>query len=415
MELMIGRFNPAYFAPETLPGGVGVGLAASLGLLLDMPATGFTLLAGMSVYKLWSLHRSRWQRDGYLFDTPYQAEDELPTAPANMDNSEVVDTLANYGLKDARHAGLQQGPVLTRHLISLPTGTKLGKLPTTDIARDLGVDAVFINNNAGRGLIGVDIPRPDRQEVSLDECLASKEWGNRPKEWRLPVCPGVDQFGKPFVFNLSKAPHLVVAGTTDSGKSVFVNAIILSLMDSGADFRLLIADGKGVDFATPYADSGYLLDNHEVTAIETEVDGIRHQVLWLANEMDRRYREQDYPHDIVFVCDELADITLQDDKEKTVTKTLARLAQKARGARIHLILITQYPKADVLHPLVAANTPSRAGMMVGKDHESRVIIDDNGCEELLGFGDCILVLAGQKARRIHGANVTPNEMQRYLK
>jgi S-DNA-T family DNA segregation ATPase FtsK/SpoIIIE len=374
--------------------------------------TGFTLLAGMSAYKLWSLHRTRWQRDGYLFDTPYQAEDELPTAPTSMDSSEVVDTLANYGLKDARHAGLQQGPVLTRHLISLPTGTKLGKLPTTDIARDLGAESITIDSNAGRGLIGVDIPRPDRQEVKLTTVLTSTEWKNRNPEWRLPVCPGVDQFGVPVVFNLSKAPHLVVGGTTDSGKSVFVNAMILSLMDSGADFRLMIADGKGIDFAVPYAKSAYLLHGDDVSAIETEVDGIRHQVLWLAREMDRRYREQDYPHDIIFLCDELADITLQDDKEKTVTKTLARLAQKARGARIHLILITQYPKADVLHPLVAANTPSRAGMMVGKDHESRVIIDDNGCEELQGFGDCVLVLAGQKARRIHGANVTATEMQR---
>lgn len=408
--IRIGNITDTTLIPRTKLGMViFAATVTATAVYTASPATVLAVAGGLWLGKLWL---ERDDNDGYVGESLLNAAASNKTTTATND---VTEALANYGLSNTRLVDTLTGPVLTRHLIALPAGTKLGKLPTADIARDLGVESVTIDNNAGRGMIGVDIPRPDRQEVKLADILTSTEWKNRPTEWRLPVCPGVDQFGAPVVFNLSKAPHLVVGGTTDSGKSVFVNAILLSLMHGGADFRLMIADGKGVDFARPYAKSKHLLQDTDVTAIETEVDGIRHQVQWLATEMDRRYREQDYPHDIVFVCDELADITLQDDKEKTVTKTLARLAQKARGARIHLILITQYPKADVLHPLVAANTPSRAGMMVSKDHESRVIIDDGGCEDLLGYGDCILVLAGKKARRIHGANVTDTEMQQYLK
>ncbi len=97
---------------------------------------------------------------------------------------------------------------------------------------------------------------------------------------------------------------------------------------------------------------------------------------------------------------------MQDDKQQTITKTLARIAQKSRSAKIHMILITQYPTGDVVHPLIAANTPSRAGLLVDKDHQSRVIIGESGCEELQGKGDCLLKLAGKGIRRIHGANIT---------
>ena len=407
--IRIGKLTDKTIIPRTRFGMLTyAATATATAVTTASPAAVLGVAGTLWLVKLWL---DRDDNDGYIGESLLTAAANTKTSAASSD---VTEALANYGLKNTRLIDIVEGPVLNRHLIALPAGTKLGKLPTADIARDLGVESITIDANAGRNMIGVDIPRQDRQEVKLTTVLTSSAWATRDREWRLPACPGVDQFGNPVVFNLSKTPHLLIGGTTDSGKSVFANAILLSLIHSGADFRLLIADGKGVDFAKPYAKSKHLLKHAEVSPIETEVDGIRHQVLWLATEMDRRYREEDYPHDIVFVCDELADITLQDDKEKTVTKTLARLAQKARGARIHLILITQYPKADVLHPLVAANTPSRAGMMVGKDHESRVIIDDNGCEDLLGFGDCILVLAGQKPRRIHGANVTEAEMQQYL-
>ena len=431
--MRIGKFDLDQFCPDTnLQTAVSAAVFGGTGFLLGLggatPLVSFGA-ATASLGAAWLLRQATtsWKRDNCLLASDLG---DIDTRDHAHVNTEITAVLANYGLADAKHYKSLSGPVLTRHLISLPNGTKLGKLPTSDIARDLGVPVVSIEANAGRGLIGVDVPRPDRQLVPFAPLLESAEWKNRDPSWRLPFCPGVDQFGNPVVANLSKTPHLVVAGTTDSGKSVFVNAIILSMMESGADVRFLIADGKGVDFAKPYAKSRCLLtDTVDITsfvgekeviipaptAIETEVDGIRHQVRWLAAEMDRRYKDADYPFDIVFVCDELADITLQDDKEKTVTTTLARLAQKGRGARIHLIMITQYPTSEVLHQLVAANTPSRAGLMVRKEHESRVIIGDGGCEELLGFGDCIIALAGQKPRRVHGANITEIELKEYMK
>ena len=331
----------------------------------------------------------------------------------------MTELLANYGITDSKPAGTQPGPVLTRHLIKLATGTRLGKLPTDDMARDLGVSTVQVAANAGRGLIGLDIPRPDRQYPTLSELLASTEWQNRSPDMLLPCCPAVDQFGNALVFDLATTPHLVVAGTTGSGKSVAANAMLLSLIASGADFRLMIADGKGEDFADRYQQSRYLINPVDLpkdaetppAAVAKEIPTMRDQVLWLTQEMDRRLATGDKPFPLIFVCDELADIVMQDDKDKTITKALARIAQKARSAKIHMILITQYPTADVVHPLIAANTPSRLGLMVDKDHQSRVVIGDSGCEELLGKGDGLLKIAGSGIQRIHAANIQDSDFK----
>lgn len=342
---------------------------------------------------------TRWQRDNCLLST------DLPvlTPVDNTATNHITETLADYGIPNTRIVGTKPGAVLIRHLLKIPTGTKLGKLPLEDMARDLGVSSVNIEPNAGRGLIGIDIPRPDRQYPNLADLLASPEWQNRPADMLLPCCPAVDQFGSPVVFDIASLPHLITAGTTGSGKSVFVNAMLQSLKASNQPFKLLIADGKGEDFAQPYADDPHLLTGQGILPITTEIPDMRAQVEWLTHEMDNRLKTGKKPYPILFVCDELADIVMQDDKEKTITKSLARIAQKARSARIHMLLITQYPTTDVVHPLIAANTPSRAGLLTDKDYQSRVIIGDSGCETLLGKGDCLLKIAGQGLKRIHGA------------
>lgn len=405
--MMLGKFDPNHLIPQTWPTIAAVpAITGSVMALTGSPVAAVTTLAACWVA---NQYRTRHERDGYLLASP------LPSLLSNtrQTSSEMTDLLANYGTPDAKPAGIQAGPVLTRHLMQLPTGTRLGKLPTEDMARDLGVSSVQVATNAGRGLIGLDIPRPDRQYPKLPDLLASPEWQQRSPDMLLPCCPAVDQFGHTLVFDLASTPHLIVAGTTGSGKSVAANAILLSLMASGTDFRLMIADGKGEDFADRYQQSRHLINPADLpkdaeappAAVAKEIPAMRDQVLWLTQEMDRRLATGDKPFPIIFVCDELADIVMQDDKDKTITKALARIAQKARSAKIHMILITQYPTADVVHPLIAANTPSRLGLLVDKYHQSRVVIGDNGCEDLLGKGDALLKIAGQGTRRIHAADV----------
>lgn len=416
MTRMIGHFNPAYFAPDSIQGAVVIGLTASLGLFADLPAPAFIVLAAMGTYKLWHLHRTRWMRDGYLFDSPADLADlfQVIAPDTSTDITEITEVLATYGLEEARHTKQLKGPVLTRHLINLPCGTKLGKLPEDDIARDLGVMYVTVSSNVGPRLMALDVPREDRQTVNFADLMQHPAWQAAQANQALPVCPGVDVTGGPVVFDLRRAPHLLVGGTTGQGKSVFMNALLLSLMQSGADFRLMIGDGKGEDFAPYYGQSKHRLLHSEVTAIETEVEGIAHQITWLAGEMDRRFATGNKPYPIVYVVDELADVVMQDNKEQTIVKTLSRLAQKGRSAGIHMVLATQYPSADALPPLLRASIPSRAGLTVAKDYESKVVLGETGCEKLLGKGDCLLKLVGTNPQRMHGAFITDSDLSQFI-
>jgi S-DNA-T family DNA segregation ATPase FtsK/SpoIIIE len=405
--MRIGTFDLDQFYPETTLQTV------TAATLLTVPAlvTG-SFAAGASALGLaWVARQSitAWKRDNCLLGSDLDAVDTRDHA---AQNSEITDVLANYGLLNARLHQSLAGPVLTRHLVAVPAGTKLGKLPDDDIARDLGVPAVTIGANAGKGLISIDVPREDRQTVVFSKLLQSPEWAER--VGKLPCMPAVDVTGKPVVFDLESAPHLLVGGTTGQGKSVFMNALILSLMASGADFRLMIGDGKGEDLAPFYGNSKHLLNDSEVTAIETEVEGIAHQVQWLAAEMDNRFKTGNKPFPIVLVIDELADLVMRDDKDATIVKSLSRIAQKGRSARIHLVIGTQYPSADVTPPILRMNIPSRAGLTVAKDYESKVVLGETGCEKLLSLGDCLLKLIGRGVDRVHGAMVTGEDMKRFM-
>lgn len=405
--MRIGNFDPNSIIPSTYT-AMGLTACVGVGTLLSTGSPTASVAALVSMY-LVNQYRTRDDRDGYLFTSPL---DVLMQDDHKAVSNEITDVLADYGLHDARHAGQKNGHVLTRHYISLPRGTKLGKLPDDDIARDLGVPSITVSSNAGRGLIAVDVPREDRQAVNFETCFNSPEWTNRTGV--LPCMAGVDVIGNPVVFDLQSAPHLIVAGTTGQGKSVWVNALILSLMQSGADFRLMVGDGKGEDFAPFYGRSTRLLNDDGVNAIATEVEDIKAQVIWLAEEMDNRFKTGSKPYPIVFVVDELADIVMQDDKNQTIVKTLSRIAQKGRSAKIHMVLATQYPSADILPPVLRANIPSRAGLTVSKDYESKVVLGEVGCEKLLSKGDCLLKLVGTQPQRMHGAMIEEADIQRFM-
>lgn len=404
--MRVGNITDRAVMPRTTSGLAAFGGLVCVAALTANPIAVLGVAAAAAAVKLW---RDRDLNDGYLGESPLDAmADDSHTAAT----SEITDTLASHGLPDARLYQSLNGHVLTRHLVAIPRGTKLGKLPDDDIARDLGVESVTIGANAGRGLISVDVPRLDRQTVIFSELLQSPQWLAR--AGALPCMTGVDVIGNPVIFDLEKAPHLIVGGTTGQGKSVFMNALILSLMQSCADFRLMIGDGKGEDLAPFYGNSKRLLVADDVTAIETEVEGIAHQVQWLAAEMDRRFKEADKPFSVLMVIDELADLVMQDDKDQTIVKSLARIAQKGRSAKIHLVIGTQYPSANVLPDLLRMNIPSRAGLTVAKDYESKVVLGETGCEKLLGRGDCLLKMIGKQPQRMHGALIEEADIQRFM-
>lgn len=414
--MRLGTFDLDQFYPDTnLQTAVAATTFGGTGFLFGLggatPLTSFSV-ATASLGALWLIRQAMtsWKRDNCLLASDLT---DISTTTYQATTNEVTDVLAEYGLPAAKlHAIQNNGPVLTRHLVKIPRGTKLGKLPDNDIARDLGTPTVTIGTNAGRGLISVDVPRQDRKIVDFADLLASPQWEERTGS--LPCMTSVDAIGNPVIFDLEKAPHLIVGGTTGQGKSVWMNALILSLMQSGADFRFMIGDGKGEDFAPFYPSSKHLLQATDVTAIETEVDGIAHQVLWLAAEMDRRFKEADKPYPIILLIDELADIVMQ-DKDGTIVTALSRIAQKGRSARIHLVIGTQYPSHTVLPDLLRANIPSRVGLTVSKDYESKVILGEYGCENLLSKGDALLKLIGTRPERIHGAMITPTNLKEYIK
>lgn len=417
--MRLGYFDLALMEPENnLQTAVSAALLTSGALVADAagatPAVSF--VSGVGALALgWLARQARtaWARDNCLMASDLDAD---VTAGYQSDYSDIMDTLSAYGLAGVRHAGIVQGHVITRHLIGLPKGTKLGKLPDDDIARDMGVPSVTVTPNAGRGMMALDVPRADRQTVDFAALMGSQDWADKRHGMALPVCPAVDVTGKPFVFDLKRAVHLFVAGTTGSGKSVLVNAILLSLMQSGADFRLLIGDGKGEDFAPYYDQSKHLLHADDVTAIETEVSGIAHQVAWLEAEMDRRFAGADKSMPIVLVIDELADVLglAKQDKTLRTEERLQRLAQKGRSSNIHMILCTQSPNSEIFGQTFRANIPSAIGLKTKTADQSKVAIQSTGCEKLLNDGDAFAVI-GAETVRIHGAFVTGVDLRAYIK
>ena len=354
--------------------------------------------------------------------------------------------LQEFGV-EAKVVSVIPGPVVTRFEIQPAPGTKASKITNIaqDIARSLAVTSVrVVEVIPGKSVVGVEIPNSNRKMVQLTEILSSETFRNSSSP--LSMALGHDIAGKPVVVDLAKMPHLLVAGTTGSGKSVGLNAMLLSLLfkSDPEAVRLIMIDPKILELSV------YEGIPHLLTPVITDMTDASNGLRWCVAEMDRRYKlmsemgvrglaafnkkvaeanaagkplldpfqeDEEVPLEelpsIVVVVDEFADMIMIVGKK--VEHLIARIAQKARAAGIHLILATQRPSVDVITGLIKANVPSRIAFQVSSKIDSRTILDQGGAEQLLGAGDMLYLPAGQGVpERVHGAFVGDDEVHRVV-
>jgi S-DNA-T family DNA segregation ATPase FtsK/SpoIIIE len=336
------------------------------------------------------------------------------------------------------------GPVITRYEIEPAVGVKGSQIVNLvkDLARALSVVSIrVVETIPGKSCMGLEIPNPHRQTVRLTEILGSEAY--HALHSPLALALGKDIAGNPVVADLQKMPHLLVAGTTGSGKSVALNAMILSLLYKAEPraIRLILIDPKMLELSV-YADIPHLL-----APVVVDMKQATNALAWCVAEMDRRYKLMNWiaarnlsgynhkvaerkledpfspdpenpqqlqplPH-VVVVIDELADLMLVVGKK--VEELIARLAGKARAAGIHLVLATQRPSVDVITGLIKANIPTRIAFQVSSKVDSRTILDQSGAETLLGAGDMLYLPPGSGLpQRVHGAFVADHEVHKVV-
>ncbi len=363
---------------------------------------------------------------------PITLLDENPGDPVEVNSDhyyEVSDTLiaklGDFGVK-GDVAGISPGPVVTTYEFAPAPGVKINKIVTLadDLAMVLKVDRVrIVGSIPGKAAIGIEIPNPKRKTVYLRDILLSPEYQNAKSTLSLAL--GFDVIGRPVVANLARMPHLLIAGATGAGKSVAINAFIASILFKATpdQVRLLMIDPKRIELSV-YDDIPHLL--HPVVV---EAKMASRALLWAVREMERRYRlleerrvksfatynqvaEEKLPY-IVIIVDELADLMMVASKD--VETSIARLAQMARAAGMHIVLATQRPSVDVLTGLIKANFPTRISFKVSSKVDSRTILDGSGAEHLLGMGDMLFLPPGAaKLQRIHGAYISEQETERLV-
>ena len=379
--------------------------------------------------------------DRALDDGESLTKDELNELALLLENK-----LEEFGII-AEVESVLPGPVVTRFEIQPAPGTKASKITNIaqDIARSLSVSSVrVVEVIEGKSVVGIEIPNTNRKMVRLTEILSSSEFKNSSSNLSLAL--GKDIAGEPIVVDLAKMPHLLVAGTTGSGKSVGINAMLLSLLfkSDPKDVRLILIDPKMLELSV------YDGIPHLLTPVITDMTDASNGLRWCVVEMDRRYKlmsmmgvrnlagynkkikeaanngkqilnplkedVEEYLEElpsIVVVVDEFADMMMLVGKK--VEHLIARIAQKARAAGIHLILATQRPSVDVITGLIKANVPTRIGFQVSSKIDSRTILDQGGAEQLLGYGDMLYLPPGVGVPiRVHGAFVGDDEVHRVV-
>ena len=340
----------------------------------------------------------------------------------------IEKTLQSFGV-EARVVEVNLGPAVTQYALELSLGTKVAKI--TGLANDLALATEAPTGQIrieapipGRNLVGIEIPNRSLEMVALKTMLGSQAM--QKSKSKLSVSMGLDVSGNPLVADIAKMPHVLIAGTTGSGKSVMMNSIITSLLfrASPNEVKFILVDPKRVEF------TAYNGIPHLMTPVIVEPEKILSALKWAMGEMDRRYKTfaeravrniegynelsgfQALPY-IVIVIDELADLMMFAPVE--VEDAIARIAQMARATGIHLVIATQRPSVNVITGLIKANIPTRIAFSVSSMIDSRVIIDGPGAEKLLGRGDMLYIPPDQaKPTRIQGAFVSEKEVKRLV-
>ncbi|PIZ03391.1 MAG: cell division protein FtsK [Gammaproteobacteria bacterium CG_4_10_14_0_8_um_filter_38_16] len=364
---------------------------------------------------------------------------------------EVEECLNDFGVA-VKVVAVHPGPVVTRFELELAAGTKVNKITALakDLARSLSVISVrVVEVIPGKSVIGLELPNPHREMVTLKEVLASRVY--QQSRSALTIALGKDIAGEPVIVDLAKMPHLLVAGTTGSGKSVALNVMLLSLLykSSPQELRLILIDPKMLELSI------YDRIPHLLAPVVTDMKDAATALRWCVYEMERRYRlmatlgvrnimgynikvreaiergaplldpltppgSEETPRElqilpkIVVLADEFADMMVVVGKK--VETLIARLAQKARAAGIHLIFATQRPSVDVITGLIKANIPTRIAFQVSSKIDSRTILDQQGAEQLLGNGDMLYLPPGSGVPvRVHGCYASDEEVHRVVK
>ncbi len=398
--------------------------------------------------------------DGWVFPpvslltaAPKRSNDG-PSQESLENNARLLESvLADYGVQGAIRE-IRPGPVVTLYELEPAPGIRSARVIglADDVARSLSVTAVRIATVPGRNVIGIEVPNAKREMVFLSELLSTEAWTRNPG--RLTLALGKDNTGAPIIADLARMPHLLIAGTTGSGKSVGVNAMILSLLYrlSPEQCRLILIDPKMLELSV------YEGIPHLMAPVVTEPAKAVTALKWTVREMERRYRAmsqlsvrniggyndrvasaratgemvtrrvqtgfdsetgkptfEDQPLAlqalpfIVVVIDEMADLMMVAGKE--IEAAVQRLAQMARAAGIHVIMATQRPSVDVITGTIKANFPTRISFQVISKFDSRTILGEQGAEQLLGQGDLLHMVGGGRIARVHGPFVTDHEVE----
>ena len=361
------------------------------------------------------------------------AETELRESSACL-----LDTLDSFNI-EAQIIGIVRGPSVTRFELTIPRGIKISRITalSDDIALSLGAANVRIAPIPDKVAVGIEVPNKTVNTVFIRECIGSPAFANAKS--RLSFAVGKDITGKPVIGDIAKMPHMLIAGTTGSGKSVCINSMLISLLykSTPEEVRLIMVDPKMVELGN------YNGIPHLLIPVVTDPKKAAGALNWAVGEMERRYKlfadhqvrnlvgyndlmrsekakaeqtEDGHPEQyqvlpqIVIVIDELADLMMVAAKE--VENSICRIAQKARAAGMHLVVATQRPSADVITGIMKANIPSRIAFAVASQIESRIILDTTGAEKLIGKGDMLYApLGGGKPTRVQGCFISNEEIE----
>jgi S-DNA-T family DNA segregation ATPase FtsK/SpoIIIE len=360
-----------------------------------------------------------------LLDDPVKIENKLDEESYKTQSKFLENVLLDFSIS-GEIKRVSAGPVVTLYEFEPTAGIKTSKIInlSEDIARNTSSISTRVATVPGKSTIGIEIPNKVRENVALKEIISSKEFNN--KDIKIPITLGKSIAGFPIVGDLVSMPHLLIAGTTGSGKSVCINTLILSILyrHKPDDCKLIMIDPKMLELSI------YQGIPHLLTPVITEPKKATTALKWTVKEMEKRYREmteigvrnisgfnekassenkKKMPY-IVVIVDEMADLMMIAGKE--IENYIQRLAQMARAAGIHIVMATQRPSVDVITGTIKANFPTRISFQVTSKIDSRTILGEQGAELLLGNGDMLFMSSASRIVRIHGPYVSEKEIER---